>query len=88
MSPKDKSNIELVQTEVAGKVGKASVVQESGDSEKLVMSQKAVSAKFSDLSSTIDDITATIPKFVNMSEEAYEALETKEADTYYMLTEE
>ena len=88
MSPEDKKNIELVQTEMAGKVDKASVVQESGDSEKLVMSQKAVSAKLSDLSSTIDDITATIPKFVSMSEEAYEALETKEADTYYMLTEE
>ena len=88
MSPEDKNNIELVQKEVAGKVDKASVVQESGDSEELVMSQKAVSAKLSDLSSTIDDITATIPKFVSMSEEAYEALETKEADTYYMLTEE
>ena len=88
MSPEDKNNIELVQKEVAGKVDKASVVQESGDSEELVMSQKAVSAKLSDLSSTIDDIITTIPKFVSMSEEAYEALETKEADTYYMLTEE
>lgn len=28
------------------------------------------------------------PKLVSMSEAAYEALETKEADTYYMLTEE
>ena len=27
-------------------------------------------------------------KFVSMSESDYEALETKEADTYYMLTEE
>ena len=81
MSPEDKNNIELVQTEMAGKVDKASVVQESGDSEELVMSQKAVSAKLSDLSSTIT-------KFVNMTEAAYEALETKEADTYYMLTEE
>ena len=75
------NNIELVQTELAGKVDKASVVQESGDSEELVMSQKAVSKKLKELSSTI-------PKFVSMSESAYEALETKEADTYYMLTEE
>lgn len=137
MSPEDKNNIELVQTEVAGKVDKASVVQESGDSEELVMSQKAVSNKLSDLSFTIDevkekatnaatdasnalnkaeaassmaetnktalttvtsdistlkkkvdDIPATIPKFVSMTEAAYEALETKEPDTYYMLTEE
>lgn len=119
------------------KADKASVVQESGDSEELVMSQKAVSNKLNDLSSTIteieekannastdasnaltkvekassmaetnktalttvtsdistlkkkvDDIPATISKFVSMTESAYEALETKEADTYYMLTEE
>ena len=137
MSPEDKNNIELVQTEVAGKVDKASVVQESGDSEELVMSQKAVNDKLSNLSSTINEIKekvnttstdaslalgkaeaaskiaeanktalttvtsdistlkekvneipATITKFVSMSEAAYEALETKEADTYYMLTEE
>ena len=130
MSPEDKNNIELVQTEVAGKVDKASVVQESGDSEELVMSQKAVSVRLDSLSSTIsevndkannaytkaesaskmaednksalvtvtsdistlkkkvDDIPATITKFVNMTEAAYEALETKDPDTYYMLTEE
>ena len=137
MSPEDKNNIELVQTEVAEKIDKASVVQESGDSEKLVMSQKAVSDKLGNLSSTIteinekandaatdasnalskaeaanktaeenkqalttatsdistlkkkvDGIPATIPKFMSMSEAAYEALETKESDTYYMLTEE
>ena len=158
MSPEDKNNIELVQTELAGKVDKASVVQESGDSEELVMSQKAISNKLSNLSSTIseideiannastgasnaltkaeaanktaednksalntvtsdistlkkkvehnksalttatsdiselkkkvDDIPANIPKFVSMTEVAYEALEVKEPDTYYMLTEE
>ena len=158
MSPEDKNNIELVQTELAGKVDKASVVQESGDSEELIMSQKAISDKLSNLSSTIskvndkadtastnasnalanaeeannkaednkstlntiipdistlkekvednksalttatsdiselkkkvEDIPATITKFVNMTEAAYEALETKDPDTYYMLTEE
>ena len=137
MSSEDKNNIELVQTELAGKVDKASVVQESGDSEELVMSQKAVSNKLNDLSSTIseindkadnasseasnastkaeaankkaednkstlttatsdiselkkkvEDISATIPKVVSMSESAYDDLETKEPDTYYMLTEE
>lgn len=158
MSPEDKNNIELVQTELTGKVDKASVVQESGDSEELIMSQKAISDKISNLLSNIseiskiantastnssnaltnaeaanktaeenketltnatsdistlkkkvednksalttatsgiselkkkvDDIPATITKFVNMTEAAYEALETKEADTYYMLTEE
>ena len=42
MSPEDKNNIESVQTEMARKMDKASVVQESGDSEELIMSQKAV----------------------------------------------
>lgn len=158
MSPEDKNNIELVQTELVGKVDKTSVVQESGDSEELIMSQKAISDKLSNLSSTIsevndkadtastdasnalakaeeannkaednkstlntiipdistlkekvednksalttatsdisalkkkvDDIPATITKFVNMTEAAYDALEVKEPDTYYMLTEE
>ena len=83
-----KGALDELATDLVRKLGKASVVQESGDSEELIMSQKAVSNKLNDLSSTIDDIAATIPKFVNMSEEAYEALETKEADTYYMLTEE
>ena len=40
--------------ELAKKIDKNSVVQESGDSEELVMSQKAVSAKLSNLSSTIN----------------------------------
>lgn len=130
MSPEDKNNIESVQTEMAGKMDKASVVQESGDSEELVMSQKAVSDRLNGLSSTIsevndkankahtkaesaskmaennksalntvtsdistlkkkvEDIPATIPKLVSMSEAAYDDLETKEPDTYYMLTEE
>lgn len=137
MSPEDKNNIELVQTELAGKVDKASVVQKPGNSEELIMSQKAISDKLSNLSSTIsevndkannastgasnaltkaeaassmaeenkktltnatsdistlkkkvDDIPATISKFVSMTEAAYEALEVKEPDTYYMLTEE
>ena len=66
---------------LAKKFDKESVVQESGEAEDKVMSQKAVSDKLNDLSSTIT-------KFVSMSEAAYEALEKKEPDTYYMLTEE
>lgn len=122
---------------LAKKFDKESVVQESGEAEDKVMSQKAVSEKLRGLSSTIgeikekadtaatdasnalgkaeaanstaeanknalntatsdistlkkkvDAIPATITKIVSMTEAAYEALETKEADTYYMLTEE
>ena len=119
------------------KIDKTSILQESGEAEDKVMSQKAISDKLSNLSSTIseindkadnastnasnalkkaeaanktaeenketlttatsdistlkkkvDDIPATISKFVSMTEAAYEALEVKEPDTYYMLTEE
>ena len=119
------------------KIDKTSILQESGEAEDKVMSQKAISDKLSNLSSTIsevndkannastdasnalkkaevanktaednksalttatsdistlkkkvDDIPATIPKVVSMSESAYNDLETKEPDTYYMLTEE
>ena len=125
-----KADKETVNLELDKKLDKTSVTQESGDSEELVMSQKAVSDRLTGLSSTIsevndkankahtkaesaskmaednkstlntvtsdisklkkkvEDIPATIPKLVSMSEAAYDALETKEANTYYMLTEE
>ena len=70
-----------IKTELDKKIDKANIAQETGEAEDKVMSQKAVSDKLNDLSSTIT-------KFVNMTEAAYEALETKEPDTYYMLTEE
>lgn len=53
--------------------------------------KKALATATSDISTLkkkVEDIPATITKFVNMTEAAYEALETKEPDTYYMLTEE
>lgn len=40
------------------------------------------------LEGNVSTITTNMPKMVCMTETAYEALETKEADTYYMLTEE
>ena len=46
----DKNNIELVQTEVSGKLDKASIVQELGEAEDKVMSQKAVNDKLKELS--------------------------------------
>lgn len=44
-----KADKETVDIELGKKFDKESVVQESGDSEELVMSQKAVSTKLSDL---------------------------------------
>ena len=134
-------NAENVQDAIdelqSSKFDKTSILQESGNAEDKVMSQKAISDKLSNLSSTIseindkadnastnasnalkkaevanktaednksalttatsdiselkkkvEDIPATIPKVVSMSESAYNDLETKEPDTYYMLTEE
>lgn len=40
------------------------------------------------LEGNVNTITTNMPKMVCMTETAYEALEVKEADTYYMLTEE
>lgn len=40
------------------------------------------------LEGNVNTITTNMPKMVCMTETAYEALEKKEADTYYMLTEE
>lgn len=40
------------------------------------------------LEDNVNTITTNMPKMVCMTETAYEALEKKEADTYYMLTEE
>lgn len=40
------------------------------------------------LKKSVDNIASSVPKLVTMTETAYEALETKEPDTYYMLTEE
>lgn len=62
-----------VDAELGKKFDKESVAQESGDSEELVMSQKAVSAKLSDLSlkflvvSLFDYSNVTIGKSINPS---------------------
>ena len=50
----------------SGKFDKESVAQESGDSEELVMSQKAVSDKLSDLSSTAFKKGEDFPLFSNL----------------------
>lgn len=75
------SKVNDLEDNIDKKFDKTSVAQDFGNSEELVISQKVVSKKLIELSSTIT-------KFVGMSEAAYEALETKDPDTYYMLTEE
>ena len=91
------------------KIDKTSILQEFGEADDKVISQKTISNKINNLLSNIseideivntaisdistlkkkvDDIPATIPKVVSMSESDYDDLETKEPNTYYMLMEE
>ena len=73
----DKANYAYTKAEAANKTAEANK-----------QALTTATADISTLKKKVDDIPATITKFVNMSEAAYEDLETKEADTYYMLTEE
>ena len=81
---KEKAN--TASTDASNALTKAEAASKTAEENK-----KALATATSDISTLkkkVEDIPATIPKFVNMTEAAYEALETKEADTYYMLTEE
>ena len=67
-------------------LGKAEAAIKTAEANKSALS--TATSDISTLKKKVDAIPATITKFVSMTEAAYEALETKEADTYYMLTEE
>lgn len=68
-----KADKETVKTELAKKFDKESVVQESGEAEDKVMSQKAVSAKLSDLSKTLR-VFDKVYLSANSSIKAYDVL--------------
>ncbi len=81
-----KENANTASTDASNALTKAEAASKTAEANK-----KALATATSDISTLkkkVEDIPATIPKFVSMTEAAYEALETKEADTYYMLTEE
>lgn len=81
---KEKAN--TASTDASNALTKAEAASKTAEENK-----KALATATSDISvlkEKVEAIPATIPKFVSMTEAAYEALETKEADTYYMLTEE
>lgn len=67
-------------------LNKAEAANKTAEANKTALT--TATSDISTLKKKVDDIPATITKFVSMSEAAYEALEKKEADTYYMLTEE
>lgn len=81
-----KKKANTASTDASNALTKAETASKTAEENK-----KALAIATSDISTLkkkVEDIPATITKFVNMTEAAYEDLETKEADTYYMLTEE
>lgn len=81
-----KKKANTASTDASNALTKAETASKTAEENK-----KALATATSDISTLkkkVEDIPATITKFVNMTEAAYEALEVKEADTYYMLTEE
>lgn len=81
-----KKKANTASTDASNALTKAETASKTAEENK-----KALATATSDISTLkkkVEDIPATITKFVNMTEAAYEDLETKEADTYYMLTEE
>lgn len=81
---KEKAN--TAATDASNALTKAEAASKTAEENK-----KALTTATSDISTLkkkVEAIPATITKFVNMTEAAYEALETKDPDTYYMLTEE
>lgn len=81
---KEKAN--TASTDASNALSKAEAANKTAEANKMALT--TVTSDLSALKEKVNDIPATIPKFVSMTEAAYEALETKEADTYYMLTEE
>ena len=81
---KEKAN--TASTDASNALSKAEAANRTAEANKTALT--TVTSDLATLKEKVNEIPATITKFVNMSEAAYEALETKEADTYYMLTEE
>lgn len=81
---KEKAN--TASTGASNALGKAEAANRMAEANKMALT--TVTSDLATLKEKVNEIPATIPKFVSMTEAAYEALETKEADTYYMLTEE
>ena len=81
---KEKAN--TASTGASNALKKAEAANKTAEANKQALT--TATSDISTLKKKVDDIPATITKFVNMTEAAYEALETKDPDTYYMLTEE
>ena len=81
-----KKKANTASTDASNALTKAEAASKTAEANKKALN--TVTSDLSALKEKVNDIPATIPKFVSMTEAAYEALETKDPDTYYMLTEE
>ena len=81
-----KGKADTAATDASNALGKAEAANSTAEANKNALN--TATSDISTLKKKVDAIPATITKIVSMTEDAYEALETKEADTYYMLTEE
>lgn len=81
-----KEKADTAATDASNALGKAEAANSTAEANKTALN--TATSDISTLKKKVDAIPATITKIVSMTEDAYEALETKEADTYYMLTEE
>lgn len=81
-----KEKADTAATDASNALGKAEAANSTAEANKTALN--TATSDISTLKKKVDAIPATITKFVSMTEAAYEALETKDADTYYMLTEE
>lgn len=81
-----KGKADTAATDASNALNKAEAANSTAEANKTALN--TATSDISTLKKKVDAIPATITKFVSMTEAAYEALETKDADTYYMLMEE
>lgn len=81
-----KGKADTAADDASNALGKAEAANSTAEANKTALN--TATSDISTLKKKVDAIPATITKIVSMTEAAYEALETKDADTYYMLTEE
>lgn len=81
-----KDTADKAVTDASNALKKADVANATANANKANL-ESAV-GRIGTLEQSVDGMTSSIPKMVSMTETAYEALEMKDPDTYYMLTEE
>lgn len=81
-----KKKANTASTDASNALGKAEAAGKASATNKQNLDSAV--ERIGTLEDNVNTITTNMPKMVCMTETAYEALETKEADTYYMLTEE